>query len=69
MAQAHHVVHVRVVAITGVGECTVCGTLLHFRFPLTETVRYDVTRCTCCGGSLDLVESLLLPEIVIGGFS
>jgi hypothetical protein len=52
-----------------VAECTVCGTLLHFRLPLAETEQYDEMRCMSCGGSLDLVESLVFPEIVIEGVS
>jgi Zn finger protein HypA/HybF involved in hydrogenase expression len=71
MARAELVIKLRVLAVAGTGECSVCGTLVSWKDtgPLEELdERVRAKRCPTCKGSLQLHEGMSLElETAAGG--
>ena len=63
MAQSEIVVHVRLVALTGIATCDVCSCLVSFRVLATQLERLEALGCPRCGGSLDPHEASVHPEV------
>jgi len=67
MAQSEHVVHVRLLALTGLATCDVCSCVVSFRVLASQLERLEALGCPRCGGSLDPHENSIHPELEIAG--
>jgi hypothetical protein len=65
MARSEVTVHVRVIALSGLATCGVCGTLVSFEVRREEFDTKDRITCPECGGTAHLHESSVVPVIEV----